>query len=180
MGIVRRLLPDSRTKTPTSIILKRLTKTYSSSSRIISCADSNTWCKRTMRVEEAQASRTATSCRISGRKSAERRRLRRNLAANCCPLNRCLQRRTAAYFPLGTTIIIIHYNRNTAHVEFKNRSDSSNNMGNWNHLQIIHKSIQQQIGNHQIKNLQKIVILGTVHARTRTHTHTHTHRDVLL
>jgi hypothetical protein len=53
-----------------------------------------------MRADKAHASSTATSCRISGRRSAERRRLRRNLAANCWPLVLCLQRRTVAYFPL--------------------------------------------------------------------------------
>jgi hypothetical protein len=34
---------------------------------------------------------------------------------------------------------ILKYNRNTAHVECKNKCDTSNNMSNWNYLKIIQK-----------------------------------------
>jgi hypothetical protein len=42
---------------------------------------------------------------------------------------------------IGIIIIILKYkdNRNTAHVEFKNKSDTSNNRDNWNHVKIIKK-----------------------------------------
>jgi hypothetical protein len=36
--------------------------------------------------------------------------------------------------------------QNTAHVECKNKCDTSNNRGNWNHLKIIHKIPEQRIG----------------------------------
>jgi hypothetical protein len=39
------------------------------------------------------------------------------------------------------------YNRHTAHVECKNKSDTSNNRGNWNHLKIIHKIPEQHTWN---------------------------------
>ena len=44
---------------------------------------------------------------------------------------------------------MVHFspcNRNTAHVECKNKSDTSNNEGNWNLPQIIHKVPDEQIG----------------------------------
>jgi hypothetical protein len=74
--------------------------TYSSSSNIISVLVSNTLYRLTMRLLYVHASSTATSCRISGRRSAFRRRFRRNLAAYCLPV--CLSRHllTVAYLPL--------------------------------------------------------------------------------
>jgi hypothetical protein len=33
--------------------------------------------------------------------------------------------------------ILKRYNRNTAHVECKNKADASNNRGNWNHFKIL-------------------------------------------
>jgi len=53
------------------------------------------------------------------------------------------------------------FNRDRAYAEFKNKSDSSNNRGNWSHLKIIHK-ISEQHGK-PIKELQKTAILGTAH-----------------
>ena len=38
------------------------------------------------------------------------------------------------------------YNRNTAHVECKNKCNTSNNRGNWNHLKIIQKIPEQLTG----------------------------------
>jgi hypothetical protein len=35
------------------------------------------------------------------------------------------------------------YNRNTAHVECKNKCDTSNNRDNWNYLKIIYKIFEQ-------------------------------------
>ena len=35
-------------------------------------------------------------------------------------------------------------NKNTAHVECKNKSNTSHNEGNWNHPQIIHKIPDEQ------------------------------------
>ena len=34
-------------------------------------------------------------------------------------------------------------NKNTAYVEYKNKSDSSNNRGDWNRLEIIQKAFEQ-------------------------------------
>jgi hypothetical protein len=49
-----------------------------------------------------------------------------------------------------TTMILIittmPYDTNTAHVECKNKSDASNNWGNWNHLKIIQKIPEQHTG----------------------------------
>jgi hypothetical protein len=38
------------------------------------------------------------------------------------------------------------YNRNTAHVECKNKSDTNNNRGNWNHVKIIQKIPEPHTG----------------------------------
>jgi hypothetical protein len=40
----------------------------------------------------------------------------------------------------------ILHNRNTAHVERKNKCDTSKNRGNWNHLKIIQKIPEQHSG----------------------------------
>ena len=37
-------------------------------------------------------------------------------------------------------------NRNTAHMECKNKRDTSNNRGNWNDLKIIQKTPEQRTG----------------------------------
>jgi hypothetical protein len=39
--------------------------------------------------------------------------------------------------------------------------DTSNNRGNWNHLNIIQKIPEQHTGKHEIKELQKTAIFGT-------------------
>jgi hypothetical protein len=36
------------------------------------------------------------------------------------------------------------YNRNIAHVEYKNQSDTSNNRDNWNYLKVIQKIPEQR------------------------------------
>ena len=41
------------------------------------------------------------------------------------------------------------YNRNTMHVECKNKCDISNNTGNWNNLKIIQKIPEQHTGKVQ-------------------------------
>ena len=51
------------------------------------------------------------------------------------------------------------YNINTDYVKFKNKSDTSNNRGNWNHL----KYLSNIPGKHEIKELQKTAILDTAH-----------------
>ena len=38
------------------------------------------------------------------------------------------------------------YNRNTAHVECKNKSDANNNKGSWNHFKIIQTISDQNTG----------------------------------
>jgi hypothetical protein len=38
------------------------------------------------------------------------------------------------------------YNRSTTHVECKNKCDTNNNRGNWNHLKIIQKIPEQRTG----------------------------------
>jgi hypothetical protein len=40
-------------------------------------------------------------------------------------------------------IIIIPYNRNTGHVECKNKDDASNNRSDWNHFKILQKIFEQ-------------------------------------
>jgi hypothetical protein len=48
------------------------------------------------------------------------------------------------------------------HVEFTNKSDTSYNMGNWNHFKVIHKIPEQHAG--KVRNqLQKTVILRVAH-----------------
>ena len=38
------------------------------------------------------------------------------------------------------------YNRNTAHVECKNKGDTSNNRGDWDYFKVIQKIRQQHTG----------------------------------
>jgi len=47
------------------------------------------------------------------------------------------------------------YNRNTAHVEFKNNSETSNKRGKWNHLKSIQKILQQPSGKDEIKEIKR-------------------------
>jgi len=60
---------------------------------------------------------------------------------------------------------LLNYNRNTAYVVCEIISDTSNNTGNWNYLRIIQKIFRQPTlsDNHNIKELQKIVMLSTGH-----------------
>ena len=61
--------------------------------------------------------------------------------------------------------ILRPYNRNTAHVECTNKSDTSNNRGNWNHFKIIQKVPEQHRGKAQNKGTtpQKKATLFTAH-----------------
>jgi hypothetical protein len=59
--------------------------------------------------------------------------------------------------------ILRPYKRNTARVECTNKSDSSNNRGNWNHFKIIHKITEQQTGKAQNKGTIKKQPHSTLH-----------------
>jgi hypothetical protein len=48
-------------------------------------------------------------------------------------------------------------------VEYKNKSGTGNIRGNWKHLKIIQKILNNIPGKHDIKELQKTVMLGTAH-----------------
>jgi hypothetical protein len=54
---------------------------------------------------------------------------------------------TSIMISLIIIIIIIPYNRNTVHVELKNKCDTSNNRANRNHSKIIQKIPEQPTGN---------------------------------
>ena len=71
------------------------------------------------------------------------------------------------------------YNRNRAHVECKNKCDTSNNMGNWNHLKIIQKIPGQPTGKAQNQVTTENSHIGHC-THTHTHTHTHTLRKLLM
>jgi hypothetical protein len=46
----------------------------------------------------------------------------------------------------------------------KNKSDTGNNGGNWNHLKLIRKYLSNRPGKHEIKEeLEKTATLGTAH-----------------
>jgi hypothetical protein len=45
----------------------------------------------------------------------------------------------------------------------KKESDIINNMGNWNHFNIIRKISENPKGNHKIKQLQKVAMFGTAY-----------------
>ena len=47
------------------------------------------------------------------------------------------------------------YNRNTAHVECKNKIDTSNNRGSWNHFKIIKKVSEQNTGEERKRGTTK-------------------------
>jgi len=49
----------------------------------------------------------------------------------------------------------IFYNRNSAHAECKNKSDTSNNRGDWNHLNVTETNLSNIPGKHEIKELKK-------------------------
>ena len=55
-------------------------------------------------------------------------------------------------------------NRNTAHVERKNKVDTSNNRGDWDYIsKPFRKYLSNKPGKHEVKELQKKAILGTAH-----------------
>jgi len=54
-------------------------------------------------------------------------------------------------------------NRNTAHVECKNKGDTSNNWGGWNYFKSFRKYVSNISGKHEVKELQKTALLGTAH-----------------
>ena len=53
--------------------------------------------------------------------------------------------------------------RNTVHAECKNRSDTNDYRGKWNHLHIIQKIPHQHTVKYEIKELLQTAILGTTH-----------------
>ena len=55
---------------------------------------------------------------------------------------------------------ILNYNRNTAHVECKNKGDTSNNRGDWDYFKVIQKIHTRKT---RSQGTQKTVILGTAH-----------------
>jgi hypothetical protein len=55
------------------------------------------------------------------------------------------------------------YNRNTAHVECKDKCDTSKNRCNWNDFKTTQKIPEQNTGKHEIKELQKTALLSTAH-----------------
>jgi len=55
------------------------------------------------------------------------------------------------------------YNRNTAHVECKNKGDTSNNRGDWDYFKSFRKYVSNIPGKHEVKGLQKTGTLGTEH-----------------
>jgi hypothetical protein len=54
-------------------------------------------------------------------------------------------------------------NSNTAHVERKNRSDTSNDRSNWNYLKIIQNKPAQHTGKGGNEVTRETAILGTAH-----------------
>ena len=48
----------------------------------------------------------------------------------------------------------IFYNRNTAHVERKNKSDTSNNRGDWNNFKATETKLSNIPGKHEIMELK--------------------------
>jgi len=59
--------------------------------------------------------------------------------------------------------ILRPYNRNTAHVECKNKGDTINNKGDSDYFKVIQKIREQHNRKHEVKELQKTAILGTAH-----------------
>ena len=55
------------------------------------------------------------------------------------------------------------YKRNTAHVECKNKGDTSNNRATGTISKSFRKYVSNIPGNHEVKELQKTAILGTAH-----------------
>jgi hypothetical protein len=54
---------------------------------------------------------------------------------------KCAQQRSQKDFKIEES-----HSRNTSHVKYKNKIHISNNRGNWNHLEVIHKIPEQHIG----------------------------------
>ena len=103
---------------------------------------------------------------------SESLQMKRNICVNvrvCCNSRRqkCDQKRKMEVFKVWRP-----YNINTAYVECKNKSDTSNVRGNWNDVGIIQKIPAQRTGpaGHQRTTENS----HTGHC-THTHTHTHTH-----
>jgi len=60
--------------------------------------------------------------------------------------------------------ILKYFNRNIVHLECKNKSDISNNRGNWNQCKIIHKIPEHHIVKaHNWETTKKKAILATAH-----------------
>jgi len=59
----------------------------------------------------------------------------------------------------------IFYNRNPAHAECKNKSDTSNSRGDWNHFKATERNLSNIPGKHESKELGrgKKKILGAAH-----------------
>ena len=64
-------------------------------------------------------------------------------------------------------IIIIPCNRNRVHVECKNKSDASNNRGNWNRFRNIQTIPEQHRGKARNQGAKKTAILGIAHILRR-------------
>jgi len=60
-------------------------------------------------------------------------------------------------------IIIIIIIIITTVMDGKNKGDTSNDRGDWNHFKIIQKIVSSIPGNHEVRELQKTAILGTAH-----------------
>jgi len=63
----------------------------------------------------------------------------------------------------GKLYVIIIIIINTAHVECKNKGETSNNRVDWDYFKVIQKICEQIPGKHEVKELQKTTILGTAH-----------------
>jgi hypothetical protein len=54
----------------------------------------------------------------------------------------------------------IFYNGNTAHVECKNKRDTGNNRGDWNHFKVTATNLSNIPGKYEIKELQQHINIG--------------------
>jgi hypothetical protein len=68
-------------------------------------------------------------------------------------------------------------NKNTLKVECKQRSDTNNKRGNWNHLKIIQKIPQPHTRKAQNKQLQKTARLDTAHTYFKKYQHKSTNHS---
>ena len=64
--------------------------------------------------------------------------------------------------------ILKYYNRNTAHVECKNKGDTSNNRATGTISKSFRKYVSNIPGKHEVKELQKTAVLGTAHTSEST------------